>query len=284
MKATNRLTLSFLREHPQDAAQFLQRLPLDMQLPLLLAVTAEDAASLLEHFLPISAAACIQGVEPSQAARLLTPMPVRSSARIMAVVKQSGVVQPILNLLPRQSAQRIRQSLRHPSATVGAIMDRDYFALPNDISVAEAIKRLQRSDKPISGEIYIISPNFKLSGMIDLDSLFKAGRQLPLRSVMSRHSPSVSVHARIKQLSSRQEWQHLHYLAVVDTEGELVGMLHYPKLLQAAGETTGDKPTTDAFGSMLSIAGLYWIAIAELVDAIMSGRFGKSVRPNKRHP
>jgi len=281
MKATNRLTLSFLREHPQDAAQFLQRLPLDMQRPLLTAVTAEDAAGLLEHFLPSSAAACIQSMEPAQAAELLAPMPVRSSARILAAVKQSGVVQPILNLLPRHDAQRIRQSLRHPAATVGAIMDRDYFALPNDISVAEAIKRLQRSDKPISGEIYIIGPSFKLAGMIDLDSLFKAGRQLPLRSVMSRHAPSVSVHARIKQLSARREWQHSHHLAVVDTEGELVGMLHYPKLLQAAGETAGDIPTTDAFGSMLSIAGLYWIAIAELVDAIMSGRLGKSARSGK---
>lgn len=281
MKATNRLTLSFLRGHPLEAAQLLEQLPLDMRLSLLDAVSPEDAAGLMEHFLPASAAACIQTMAAGQAAVLLTHTPVQYAARILAAIKQAGVAQEILNQMPKHKRQRIRQSLRHPAATVGVIMERDYFVLPQDITVAEGIKRLQRSDKPITGEIYVTGPAFKLVGMIELDTLFKAGRQLQLRAIMNRHAASVSVHARIKRLSSRPEWQQVRSLAVVDTDGAVIGMLHYQALLQAVAETATEHPATDAFGSMLSIAGLYWIAIAQLVDAVISGRLRKSSRSGK---
>ena len=278
MQVTNRLTLSFLRGHAPDAAQLLEQFPLDMRVSLLNSVSPQDAAKLLEHFLPATAAACIQTMPAEQAAVLLTHTPVQSAARIMAAIRQPGIVQPVLRLMPNHNSQRIRQSLRHPAATVGTVMERDYFVLPKDITVAEAIKRLERSDKPINDDIYVIGPAFRLAGMIALDTLFKSSRQSLLRAIMSRHAPSVSVHARISRTISRREWQRLHRLAVVDTDGDLVGILHYQALLQAAGETTLEQTTSDAFGSMLSIAGLYWIAIAELVDAVLSGRTRKSTQ------
>ncbi len=281
MKATNRLTLSFLREHPLDAAQLLERLPLDMHLSLLSAVSAEDAASLLEHFLPTSAAACIQAMDSEQAASLLTHTTVQTAARALAAIKQAGVAQKILNLMPKNNSQHIRQSLRHPAATVGTVMERDYFVLPQDITVTEAIKRLERSRNPISGEIYVIDADFKLVGMIELDTLFKAGRPLLVRSIMNRHAPSVSVHARTNRLLSRTDWQQVRSLAVVDTDGAVIGMLHHQTLLKVEGGSVLDNPSGDAFNSMLSIAGLYWVAIAELVDAVMTGKLRKATRTGK---
>ena len=284
MKATNRLTLSFLREHPQDAAQLLEQLPLEMRMSLLAAVSPEDAAWLLEHLLPATAAACIQDMGTEQAAQLLSHTPARSAARILATIKQGGIVQPILNQLPNHLSQRIRQSLRHPAATVGTLMDRDYFVLPDNIAVSEALKRLKRSDRPISNEIYIIDADYRLVGMVELDSLFKAARHLLLRVIMGRHAPSVSVHARINRLLSRRDWQQVHSLAVVDTDGVVIGLLHHQTLLQNAAQLTQDNPSTDAFNSLLSIAGLYWVAVAELVDVIFSGRGRKSARPWQERP
>jgi len=281
MKATNQLTLSFLREHPADAAQLLEKLPLDMHLSLLNAIAAEDAASLLEHLLPTSAAASIQAMDTERAALLLTYTPIQLAARILAAIKQAGMAQTILNQMPKHNSQRIRQSLRHPASTVGTMMERDYFVLPIDITVSEAIKRLERSNNPIGNEIYIIGPEFKLVGMIELDHLFKAHRQLLLRVIMHRHAPSVSVHARINRLLARREWQQVRSMAVVDIDGTVIGMLQYQTLLQAAGEMVQENPAGDAFSGMLAIAGLYWVAIAELVDAILSGRIRKPPRPWK---
>lgn len=280
MKMTNRLTLGFLREHPQDAAQVLEQLPLDMRLSLLEAVPEEDAASLLEFLLPASAGACLQAMTAEQAGGMLSHTSIPCTARILATMNRA-TGQRVLQQIPKQHRQRIRQSLRHPAATVGSIMETDYFVLPQDITVTEAIKRVERSDKSISGEVYVVGPAFRLVGMIALDTLFKAGRQLSVRSIMEHDSASLAVHARIKTLPSRQEWQQVRSLPVVDAEGVVIGLLDYGRLLQAVGETALEQQASDAFASMMSIAGLYWLAIAQLIDAVITRRPRKAARSTR---
>ena len=277
MKATNRLTLSFLRKHPSDAVQVLEQLPVDMRLSMLSSVDEEDASQLLEHFLPASAGVCLAAMEAEQAGQLLHHIPIASAARILPTM-DATVRGEILQHLPEAYRRRIRQALRHPVATVGTIMDTEYFVLPHDLTVGEAIKRLERSAKTISGEIYITGMGLKLAGMVQLDTLFKAGRQLPLRAIMQRHIMPVPVHARLTNLVSRREWQRVRSLPVVDASGAVTGLLHYPALLQAVGENEMEKPAADAFGSMLSIASLYWLAIAQLIDVVITRRPRKASR------
>ena len=277
MKASNKLTLSFLRKHPSDAVQVLEQLPVDMRLSLLGSIEQEDAAQLLEHFLPASAGVCLAAMGAEQAGQLLRHLPIPSAARILPTLDAS-VRGEIMQHLPDPYRRRVRQTLRHPVATVGTIMETEYFVLPHDITVGEAIKRLEHSAKTISGEIYITGMGFKLAGMVELNSLFKAGRQLPLRAIMRRHVVPIPVHARLNNLLSRREWQRVRSLPVVDSSGAITGMLHYPALLQAMGEQEVDKPTEDAFSSMLSIASLYWLSIAQLVDIVVSRRSRRSPR------
>lgn len=274
MKTTNRLTMSFLRQHPQDAAHVLEQLPLDMRASLFNAIPPEVAARVLQHFLPAVAAETIKAIDPAQAAQSLTHSPVASAARMLAVMDPLDSPQ-IMKKMPAHVRQRLRQSLRYPADTAGAIMETDYFVLPKDIMVGEAIKRLERSDKTLSGEIYVIGPSLQLAGVTDFDTLFKADRQVLLRAIMNRRAASVPVHARITNLPAHQAWQQVRSLPVVDAMGAVTGILHYPTLLQRVGEAAADKPAADAFGSMLSIAGLYWIAIAQLIDAVMVSRTRK---------
>ena len=146
---------SFMTEHPEEAAHVLETFAVQDILDLIADAETRTVGSLLSAMSPAVAADVITHMEPGAASETLAWLPPIFAAVLLSRI-DGELREAFLGRLPAASAQEIRSFMAYPPETVGSAMDPRVFALPEDLTVEEAIAQLRiRGPKDIS-EIYII--------------------------------------------------------------------------------------------------------------------------------
>ena len=99
--------------------------------------------------------------------------------------------------------------------------------------------------------------------MIVLGKLLTSSHHAKMRDIMNRKSQSVFTQASAETLLSHPGWKTRRRLPVVERDNTLVGALDYMHLCDSVDEmeTTSSR---DPLENMLSLAGLYWLSLAQL--------------------
>ena len=149
--------------------------------------------------------------------------------------------------------------------------------LPDELTVADAIRRIERIRHTISCEIFIIDRAHHLLGVVELGRLFTTSHHIRLGDMIIKKPQSVSVHTNLEKLLSHPGWATQHGLPVVERDKTLVGVLDYTRLQEATGDRTIGHH--DPMENLLSLAGLYWVSLIQLLDSVLSiARMGKGGR------
>ncbi len=225
-------------------------------------------APVVISMLPEMAAACVGLMGALSAANLLTELPPSSAARIYRLLAPAKR-EELAGFLSDKTRSQFPRYLTYPPASVGALLDPGVDMLPENVTVSEAIRRIERIGHPVSCEIYIINDAHQLVGMIDLGRLLTSSHHARLRDIMSHKTQRVSVHAAAESLLSHPGWAARRRLPVVERDNTLVGVLDYTCLQEAMGET-GSVERHDPLENLLSLAGLYWLSMAQLLDSVLS--------------
>jgi Mg/Co/Ni transporter MgtE len=144
--------------------------------------------------------------------------------------------------------------------------------------VADAMRRIERQDRPASCDIYITNDSHQLVGIISLGKLLTSSHSVRLRDIMSRKTQPISAYAITESLITHPAWETRRRLPVVERDNSLIGALNYTSLRQAIDES-GKLTRRDPFESFLSLAGLYWLSLAQLLDNVLSiARQGREER------
>jgi len=268
MKVDNRLTQEFLLRYPTEAARVLEQVSADHVAALLGVLPMPTGAPVMAAMLPEKAVACLGAMASSSAAKLLAELPVSAAARIyqrLAPAKQDEVS----GQLADKTRRSISRYLEYPPGTAGALLISEVDMLPENITVAEAIRRIERFNHSVSCEIYIIDDAHHLTGMIDIGSLLTASRNVQLRDIMERKTQAISAHSAAETLLSHPGWQARRRLPVVERDNTLLGVLHFKHLRDSVGETN-ILESRDPLENLLSLAGLYWLSVAQLLDSMLS--------------
>lgn len=268
MKVDNPLSREFLLGYPTEAARVLEHVSGEHVAALFNELPPQTGAPVVASMLPEMAAACLGLMEALPAAKLLTELPVASAARIyrlLAPAKQDE----LSGHFSEKTRNRLRRYLKYPPASAGALMDPAISMLPDNVTVAEAIRRIERFGHPVSCEIYIIDDAHHLVGMIELGRLMTSSHHARLRDIMSRKTQPVSMHATAETLLSHPGWATRRRLPVVERDNTLAGVLDYTFLQEAIGNTGIVRPR-DPLENLLSLAGLYWLSVAQLLDSMLS--------------
>ncbi len=121
----------------------------------------------------------------------------------------------------------------YPSESAGGMMSLEFTALPKDLAVGEAIKRIRSLGRqnPLS-YVYVTDEENRLEGVLSMRDLVLAHPETTIESIMLREV--VSVPARMDREEVAKVALNRRYLAipVVDSEARLLGIIPSEDLIQ----------------------------------------------------
>jgi magnesium transporter len=133
----------------------------------------------------------------------------------------------ILAQLPFTERVRLRRALDYPESSAGRRMQTEFVAVPPFWTVGQTIDYLRDEENlPESfSQIFVIDPTFRLLGVIDLDRILRAKRQIRIETIMRETNHPIPADMDQEEAAQIFEQYDLLSAAVVDENNRLVGVL-----------------------------------------------------------
>ncbi len=243
MPTHNVLHDNFMTHYPEEAAHVLETFAVRDVLELISDTEGRTVGSLLSAMNPAVAADVVAHMVPSVAAETLTWLTPIFAASLLSRI-DNELRDSLLGRLPAASAQEIRNFMAYPPETVGSAMDPRVFALPEDLTVEEAIAQLRsRGPKDLS-EIYIIDRQQRLVGQLSLRDVLLMPGDERLQAVMKADVPSIHPMESRESIVELFQERKLLTIPVLDLDGHVLGLIRNETILQASQEeATADLQT-----------------------------------------
>jgi magnesium transporter len=269
MDLEHSLAYAALEAHPHDAARILEDLPRDASVAMLGRATPDLAAEILKFGAPHFALAVLEALPPVEAGRILERTPVEVAAGLLGRLGENER-NPLLDELPGSRARTIRSLLRYPPGCAASLMDPRALALPEDVTVDEALKRIRREPGNALFELYVLDRADVLRGVSSLPAVLAARPADPLGTIMSAPVPSAPARASRLAVLEHAGWRTLTSLPVVDERGVFLGAIRCQVSRQfeidfRTGERDPRIQTARAIGDIFSAA------VGGVVEAVATG-------------
>jgi len=194
-------------------------------------------------------------------------------------------IQRLINLLNPDDRKETLQLLGYPAESVGRLMTPDYVAVRPEWTVGQALEhiRLKGRDSETINMIYVTDESWKLLDTLELRRFILAEPLNTVRQIMDY--TFISIPATEDREKAVQMIQHydLNALAVVDSEGVLLGIVTFDDVMDVAqDEATEDFHKGAAITPLkisytqTSIWSLYrrrivWLVMLVFINLISSG-------------
>lgn len=234
------LVRSFCEDHSTDAAEVLEVAPAGEVSKLLENTTPSAAASVLARLSSESAAEIVTQMEKEKASGVLAQMDAGRSSILLGRIGEPSR-QGLLDSLPQQVSQEIRELLSHPEGTAGRLMDPRVRAFRPEVTAGEALERLRRTRGRRVHDIFVVDDEGRLAGTVSVQALALADLQDRLESLSQPAPAQIPVTAGQEEVAELLEKHALVSLPVVDFEGRLLGVLRPRALMNVLErEATAD--------------------------------------------
>lgn len=195
--------LKIFRILPKDlAADVFSYMEVDNQQYIITSLSERDAANIIDNLMA------------DDAADFLEEMP-------------ASVVKKLLSLASPETRRDINQLLRYPEDSAGSIMTVEYIDLKENLTVADAIKRIRRVglDSETVNNCYVLDSRRKLIGTVTLRGLLLSAESDLIGDIMNENV--ISINTMMDQEEAARQFQKYDFTAmpVVDQENRLVGII-----------------------------------------------------------
>lgn len=235
----NTAWLDHLRQlDPHEAANQLADLPQEQLRAVLRRLPNEFAADVICELPPELQVRLFEDMRLSRVSGILDEMYLDDAADILGKLS-SKRVNDILKNLPSESAEKIAEVLGYPEDSAGGIMNPEFIAVPETITVQQAVDHLRNSDAaPPDGifYIYVTDEDGRLRGVLRLRDLLFAQPDTPVSSVMIREVRCVSVRADQEVIASLFREHHFVAIPVIDDFQRLRGVVTSDDVMQVMEE------------------------------------------------
>jgi magnesium transporter len=267
MKAARLLSERFLLAHPDLAVPCLERYPADVVVALLEHLPARDLAGLLTASLPVSAAGYLGEMDPARAAECVLALAPPCAVQVFRHIHEAPR-NAILRCLPKETAGGFRRLLRYPQNTVGSMMNPFAFVLPEDITVAEALRRVRAPGRAVFYFPYIVNRRQQLVGILTVRELMLASPRALLSTVMRPDVVHLPASATAKAFIALKGWRAYQSLPVVDEHDVFSGVVTLDAMRELAGDLAALDDQNTVASSLLSLGASYLDCLAPLALAM----------------
>jgi len=226
---------AFLRGYPGEVARALESLPvgeavafLEAEEPLAAAsaferLTLDSAERVLADLREDRAAAVIARIDPARAAALLARLDEPARERRLAQVAAP-------------TAREIRDLIRYPADSAGALLDPRARAFRPDTTVHDVLERLRTAPERRLQVVYVVDAEGRLAGAVPLQDVALAEPEARLDALVRGRPASVPATAGRHEVIEEFETRRAPSLPVVDAEGRMLGVIRQTALVEAAQE------------------------------------------------
>lgn len=277
MLSENPLTLSFVQHHPIDAARVLEKLSPEYSVAFMQAIDEKPAARLFHYFMPGYAARCLSIMED----RLLNVCGEHTVSDLCRALlgMDADLQRAIIDRLQHGSAREVRARLRYPSDSVARYFTHSCPVLTGRVTAGDALKRLENMTYRDGCMLYVVDDEHHLQGSLDITRLLNAGRNESLARLLPRQRhPQILISTPLFDVEQHEGWLNHRQLPVVDRNGIYMGELDYETVTVYGQQMRHRQQPTEAFSSLLSLAGVYWLSASWLLDCLL----GRSTDGNSR--
>ncbi len=226
--ATSHLNKILSKTHPADIAHFSQfftdkecklvfRLLLDEDLEKATDVLSEmsvaAAAELLESLAPEKIKEILQEMDPDDRVDIIDQLPEELSDTVLQMMKKA-------------ESEEVENLLTYDKNTAGGIMNTQYLALNEDMTIKETVERLQETpDIEMLFYLYVIDDRNHLVGVLSVRQLILKPPNTKLKNIMEQDV--IAVHTDTDQEEVARQVARYNFLAipVLDDENKMTGVV-----------------------------------------------------------
>ena len=226
--ATANLFNLLQKQHPADLAAVLSELP-ERERRAAFAVVVERAPRLameaVSEMEPEMAGQLLSDRSADEIARLIEEIPSDDAAVLIKYLPEDLSTAVLELMRPKESGQ-LENLLEYPEKTAGRIMNPNVFAVPEELTVGEAIVELQAArDVEMVFYLYVVDTRRHLVGVTSLRRLLLVSPETPLKRIMTPEVISVRVDTDQEEAAQLVASYNLLAIPVVDEENKLVGVI-----------------------------------------------------------
>ena len=225
---------------PVDIAQILGQLPQRDSEIVFEALVRHDlskSAETLSEMETSRSVALLTTLNRDDVLRLLQELPSDDATLLVSELPEE-LRDEFLDAMKIEHSTVVNELLGFPDETAGRIMTPDYFALDEDVTVAEAISELQRRSEEfeMAFYLYVVDSRNHLLGVVSLRQLLLTPPSTPLRKIMIGDVIKVATDTDQEEVARTVAIYNLLAVPVVDEENKLVGIITVDDVLDVMRE------------------------------------------------
>lgn len=170
----------------------------------------------------------------AESARLLSHMEPDNAADLITEIEQERRL-PILEMLPSDQQQKVRQLLEYNADTAGGLMNPDFVSVPPTATVADALEAIRKSRVPAESlqAVFVVDDGGQPIGATSIAQLVRARPSELALSVARTQLAHVHPHWDVLRVSRKMSDFNLTVLPVLDDEhSKMIGVVTVDDLLE----------------------------------------------------
>jgi magnesium transporter len=218
--------------HPSDIADILEELAPAERDAVFSSLDEETAAEALEEIEPKVQKALLQGLDSEKAADILEEMDPGAAADVLAELSDEESEAILVEMEPEERHD-VEELLEFHADSAAGLMTTDYLSAPVDATVDDGIQNLRdfEGDMDTITELYLLSDDEKLAGVVTLSRLLLAKGDVKLKTLTDGHKVSCGLHAKDKEVAELFDKYNLRSLPVLDAHGRMAGAIHAEQVI-----------------------------------------------------
>ena len=218
--------------HAADIALLMGQLSHKERLELFNLLEPAKAAQVLVEMDSLLQVEVLREMEPQAILKILKHLPPDEAVDILDTLPDEIREE----LLPYVKQEDVDRLLSYKEETAGRIMTTDYLALPEDMTVEEAIEEVRRSREKEVFYIYVVDSRNHLVGVLSLRQLILQDPKAKLKDVMNPDVIRVKVDMDQEEVARIVARYNLLAVPVVDEHNHLVGVITVDDIIDIVQE------------------------------------------------
>jgi magnesium transporter len=239
--ASSRLPMTDAQAAEHDAnevATRIEEIPAADGADVLEVMSSQKAANVAQYLDPDTAGRILSEMDPALAASVLSDMDAPEASMVVSAMAPDDAVD-VLEYLPANihdaivremepaEAEEVRQLEQYPPDTAGGIMSPEVTALPEGLTVHQAIEELRRLSEELEQMfyVYVVDQRKHLVGVLSMRDLILAKPERMLSKIMRTNVASVPVTMDQEHVARIMRRNSYLAMPVVDTRNRLIGIV-----------------------------------------------------------
>ncbi|WP_429885321.1 magnesium transporter [Geoalkalibacter halelectricus] len=227
--------------HPADIAHLFRYLDLKEQRILFTLIEdAETSAYVLSELDHAVGAQLLEQIDRETITEVLQEMPYDDAVDIIRNMPEE-LAEEILTIMQDEDSTEIEQLLQYDEYTAGGIMATEFFSLPEDMRVREAIAALQEAkDVEMVFYVYVTDDYGHLVGVLSLRQLLTVAPDKQLKDIMIRDVIRVTTDTDQEEVAHLVARYNILAIPVVDEHNKLMGIVTVDDVIDVLREEATD--------------------------------------------